>query len=114
MNDASIVQFYRGPKSAINKIDTLEDGKLFFATDTRQIMMDCNFVDSLNNNYNKRITFGGSTGIVYGIRGAFEVGEDFRFKKTDLDNVEELPSINDLILNNDGCFYRVTQIFPAT
>lgn len=114
MNDASIVQFYRGPKKVIDKIDTLEDGKLFFATDTRQIMMDCNFVDSLNNNYNKRITFGGSTGIVYGIRGAFEVGEDFRFKKTDLDNVDELPSINDLILNNDGCFYRVTQIFPAT
>ena len=64
MNNASIVQFYRGPKSVIDKIDTLEDGKLFFATDTKQIMMDCNFTDSLSHNYNKRITFGGSTGIV--------------------------------------------------
>jgi hypothetical protein len=72
MNESnSIVQFYRGPKSAIDKINTIEDGKLYFSTDTKQIMMDCNFVDSSNNNYNKRIVFGGSTGIVYGKRGAF-------------------------------------------
>ena len=102
MNDTSIVQFYRGPKSVIDKIETIEDGKLFFATDTKQIMMDCNFTDSLKNNYNKRITFGGSTGIVYGIRGPFQEGEDFNFKLTELENAEELPNINDLILN----FYK--------
>jgi hypothetical protein len=28
-------------------------------------MLDCNFTDSDANNYNKRITFGGSTGIYY-------------------------------------------------
>lgn len=109
----SMVQFYRGPKSMIDKIENLEDGRLFFSTDTKQIMMDCNFVDSLNNNYNKRITFGGSTGIVYGKRGPFQEGDDFNFKLSDLENAEELPSIDDLILNDDGCFYRVTEVFPT-
>ena len=109
----STVQFYRGPKASIDKITDLEDGRLLFATDTKQIMMDCKFIDSLNNNYNKRITFGGSTGIVYGIKGPFQEGEDFNFKLTELENAEELPSINDLILNNYGCFYRVTEVFTT-
>ena len=113
MNESnSIVQFYRGPKSAIDKINTIEDGKLYFSTDTKQIMMDCNFVDSSNNNYNKRIVFGGSTGIIYGKRGAFQEDEDFSFKLDELENTEELPQVDDLILNDDGCFYRVTQVFP--
>ena len=70
---ASVVNFYRGPQSQIDAISELEDGRLYFATDSKKIQMDCVHTDSLNNSFNKRITFGGSTGIYYG-KKAF--GED--------------------------------------
>jgi hypothetical protein len=64
----SPVTFFRGSKAAIDNVTNIEDGRLFFATDTKQIMLDCDFTDSTSNNYNKRITFGGSTGIHYAKR----------------------------------------------
>ena len=109
---ASIVNFYRGPQSAVDAISELEDGRLYFCTDSKKIQMDCVHTDSLNNAYNKRITFGGSTGIYYGTK-KFAEDEDFTFSIDDLDNADELPSVDDLILNSDGSFYRVSNVLEA-
>ena len=109
-----LVQFYKGSRAAIDKIENVEDGRLFFATDTKQIMLDCNFIDSESNSYNKRITFGGSTGIHYANRtfSEEEIAADmYIFNLLDGhlgEDVIELPDIDDLILNTrDGSFYRV-------
>lgn len=111
---ASIVNFYRGPQSKIDEIKELEDGRLYFATDTKKIQMDCVHLDSLNNELNKRITFGGSTGIYYGTKTFEADTSDFYFTLDDLDTDEtELPSVNDLILNSDGSFYRVKTVMTA-
>ena len=108
------VQFFRGSRSAIDKIEKIEDGRIFFATDTKQIMLDCDFTDSESNNYFKRIIFGGSTGIYYANRtfSEDEVAADlYIFSLLDGhlgEDVTELPDIDDLILNTrDGSFYRV-------
>jgi hypothetical protein len=34
---ASIVNFYRGPQSQIDAITELEDGRIYFATDSKKI-----------------------------------------------------------------------------
>jgi hypothetical protein len=79
-------------------------------------MLDCDFTDSEANNYNKRITFGGSTGIHYANRTFTEdeIAADlyvFSILDGHIDQEgEELPEIDDLILNvKDGSFYRVTR-----
>lgn len=112
----SPVIFFKGSKSAIDAFEDIKDGRLFFATDTKQIMLDCDFTDSEANNYNKRITFGGSTGIHYANRTFTEdeIAADlyvFSILDGDIDQEgEELPEIDDLILNvKDGSFYRVTR-----
>lgn len=112
----SPVTFFRGSKAAIDNVTNIEDGRLFFATDTKQIMLDCDFTDSTSNNYNKRITFGGSTGIHYAKRTFSEdeiAANLYTFSILDghIDqDGNELPELNDLILNmQDGSFYRVTQ-----
>jgi len=50
---------------------------------------------------------GGNTGIYYG-KADFtgEIGPTFIFKFEDIDG-DNLPNINDLILNSDGSFYKV-------
>lgn len=93
------IKFYRGTDSAI-KQQPSANGSLYFATDTRRIYLD---VDE-----NERIPMSGATGIVYGLK-TFE-NEDvdtFEFTLSDLDNASNLPEVDDLILNSDGCFYRV-------
>ena len=112
--DRPLVQFLRGSREVIDNIDTIEDGRLFFATDTKQIMLDCDFTDSANNNYSERITFGGSTGIYYADRTFTEdeiAADIYIFSMLDGhlgETITELPDIDDLILNTkDGSFYRV-------
>lgn len=111
-----LVQFLRGSREIIDNIDTIEDGRLFFATDTKQIMLDCDFTDSEANRYNQRITFGGSTGIHYAFKEFSDREKEeeiFVFSIKDFDsknNNETLPEIDDLILNlADKSFYRVSE-----
>lgn len=89
-----------------NNLDASYDGALYFITDTKQIYLSKN---------NKFIELCGGTNIVYGIK-------DIKYENTGLapdPNVtfylqeleeQEMPLIGDLILNADGCFYKVKSI----
>lgn len=113
----SPLQLMKGPDAAIQKL-IIDDGRLSFATDTKKIYLDCKFTDSADNTWNDRIAFGGSSGIFYGTKtfdaatielNVFEFtyggdSEDFD------ENTSECPEVDDLILNQDGCFYRVISV----
>jgi hypothetical protein len=75
-------------------------GAVYFATDTKKIYLD---VD------NVRKPMGGSSGIYYG-KLKHNITDpavtEFEFTLNDIDG-EEIPNVDDLILNSDGCFYRV-------
>lgn len=111
-SNQSPLQLFKGPEQKI-KLQPLQDGAIYFATDTKKIYLDCDFTDSLKNKLHDRIAFGGSTGIYYaqhdfkdddGVNG-------FLFTQDDFDNAEEVPMVDDLILNDtDGSFYRVTEV----
>lgn len=108
MKESSVLQLYRGPRSVVDTMD-LDDGSLYFATDTKQIFLDCAFTDSEGTSLNDRLAFGGSSGIFYGNKDFPEGTAEFIFKLDDFTpgTTEEMPSINDLILNKDGSFFRV-------
>lgn len=78
----------------------IQEGSVYFATDTKKIYLDT--IDS-------RLSMGGNTGIYYG-NADFEglEGPEFFFKFDDIEG-ENLPNINDLIINSDGCFYKVLE-----
>lgn len=89
----------RGTEAAIQDKPT-EDGYLYFSTDTKRIYMGKN---------GKKLPMGGNSGIYYGTRDPKPNDADdgdFYFL---ISEIEEnlVPNINDLILNKDGCFYRV-------
>lgn len=81
-------------------IKPIVEGSVYFATDTKKIYLDT--IDS-------RLSMGGNTGIYYG-KADFEglEGPEFFFKFDDIEG-ENLPNINDLIINSDGCFYKVLE-----
>ena len=109
------------PKSFIpvrtteKKLETMDiqNGYLYFTIDTNKIY--------LGMEDGKKLSMGGNTGIFYGKK---EIEYPTNGTQPDskveffLDEVEEyseiegnrLPQINDLILNIDGCFYRVIDI----
>ena len=103
----------RGQEQYI-KEKPLEDGRLSFATDSKKIYLDCDYTDPHNNKYQDRISFGGNSGIYYGNRTftTEEIEEnDYSFNfPDDFDNSDEIPSVDDIIINTDGCFYRVLEI----
>ena len=117
----SPLQLMKGPDAAIQRL-VIDDGRLSFATDTKKIYLDCKFTDSDDNTWNDRIAFGGSSGIFYGTKQfdaatielnifEFEYGGD----SEDFDeNTTECPEVDDLILNQDGCFYRVISVRAET
>ena len=75
-------------------------GAVYFATDTKKIYLD---VDGM------RKPMGGNSGIYYGTLKHTITDPsivEFEFTLNDIDG-EEVPNIDDLILNSDGCFYRV-------
>lgn len=76
------------------------DGAVYFATDTKKIYLD---------NNGSRLSMGGNTGIYYA-HADFEgiEGPEFFFQFTDIDG-ENLPNNDDLIINSDGCFYKVLE-----
>ena len=65
MSDRGMIQFYRGPKSKVDQ-KAIQDGTIYFTTDTKQIYVDCDFTDSEGTVLEDRFAFGGSSGIFYG------------------------------------------------
>lgn len=93
--------------------DTLLDipfinGQIYFATDTGKMFLDCFDINGLEKN--KMPIGGGGVSLVYGqdlspIPASDE--EDNAYFALQLAALESKVSINDLILNSDGCFYKV-------
>lgn len=92
------------------KLKTLEgnihDGEIYFLTDTKQIFLVKN---------KKLINMCGGVGIVYGNRDIVHDNDGHQIPPEqefsvfeDLDNIS--PLANDLILNKDGCFYKVINV----
>ena len=82
----------------------LRPGHVYFSTDTKRIYMDAD----------TRLMMGGNSGIHYGkYQPEEEISDevtDFEFTSNDLEKPDEIPNVNDLILNiPDGCFYRVIE-----
>lgn len=84
-------------------------GAIYFTTDTRKIYLD---IDSSKN----KIPMGGNVGLFYGnmklTAPPADGQEEFEFLITDIIGNESginmlQPNIDDLILNSDGCFYKV-------
>ena len=83
----------------------LRPGHVYFSTDTKRIYMDAD----------TRLMMGGNSGIHYGkYQPEEEISDevtDFEFTSNDLEKPDEIPNVNDLILNiPDGCFYRVIEV----
>jgi len=97
MGNNAVFRVARGLDEKINQLP-YDDGKVYFAIDTKKIYLDAN---------EQRTPMGGNTGIYYG-KADFtgEIGPTFIFKFEDIDG-DNLPNINDLILNSDGSFYKV-------
>lgn len=86
-----------GTEDKIEK-QSYSEGHVYFSTDTRKIYLDTN---------ESRLSMGGNTGIYYGKVdfGTFE-GPEFDFTINDIEDYKE-PNLGDLIINTDGCFYKV-------
>ena len=112
-DNQSPLQIFKGPEARIQEL-ALQDGCLYFATDSKKIYLDCDFTDSLGTKLKDRIAFGGSTGIYYANKTFTEAEIDiaqFIFTQDDFEEVDEVPMVDDLILNEgDGSFYRVTEV----
>jgi hypothetical protein len=87
-------------------------GSVYFTTDTRKIYLD---VDENNN----KIPMGGNIGLFYGnmklTSPPVDGQTEFEFKITEIIGNESglktlAPNVDDLILNTDGCFYKVTAV----
>jgi hypothetical protein len=83
-----------------------QEGFLYFVTDTKQIFLGKN---------GKFIDMCGGIDIVYGIKeieyenSGQAPDPEVHFSIDDLIE-REMPKVNDLILNKDGCFYKVITI----
>ena len=94
----------RGKKENILK--NINDGFLYFTTDTHQIYLGTNNAEA------KEILMGYETGIFYGLKDIPVDGSgnmpdpEVIFVSNEIEG-NRLPNIKDLILNKDGCFYRV-------
>ena len=87
------------------------NGQIYFATDTGKIYLDC--YDSDHIQKNKLSVGGGGVSLVYGydsspIPTPEQEGEVYFTLQ--LETLENNVSVNDLILNVDGCFYKVLSI----
>lgn len=76
------------------------EGHVYFSTDTKKIYLDAN---------KSRLSMGGNTGIYYAnINFGDLVGPEFYFPFDTIEGVN-IPNVNDLILNSDGCFYKIIE-----
>ena len=98
----------KGPEEKL-KAKNPENGRVYFSTDTKKILL---------GEDGKFLTMGNNLDIFYGKK---EIPVDNSGNKpdpivffnifTDLDSEAQtdiMPEINDLILNVDGCFYKIT------
>ena len=85
-------------------------GAVYFTTDTRRIYLDID---------NKKLPMGGNVSLFYGTmkpKGFIaDDQEEFEFTIDDIvkdskTKLELTPNVNDLILNDDGCFYKVLSV----
>jgi hypothetical protein len=62
------------------------------------------------------IEYGGGISVIYGnktidyVNNGIEPDPNVEFRTSDLEDSTTIPRINDLILNKDGCFYRIRTI----
>lgn len=101
----------RGTESQIMNSE-YHEGWVYFATDSKKIYLDANG--------EAKLPMGGNSGIYYGIMKMEEAPPEnqteFEFTVFDIEGNEEdstrltIPNIDDLILNQDGCFYRVVDL----
>lgn len=100
-----------GTDAKIKKINSYQDGFVYFATDSKKIYMAHD---------KELLTMGGNSSIYYGTRKMSEdeiYGDDTDFDFLgyikDLDENDLHPHVDDLILNEpDGGFYRVIESTP--
>lgn len=87
------------------------EGHIYFATDSKKIYLDANG--------ESKLPMGGNSGIYYGVADfGVDIPEnqtEFEFTVYDIEGNDKgnrliIPNINDLILNKDGCFYRVIEL----
>lgn len=107
----SVLSLVKGQEQYIKALP-LEDGRLSFAVDSKKIYLDCDFDDNYGGIFKDRYSFGGNSGIFYGTRTFTQEeieSSSFIFIYPDNfdDNTENIPNIDDIIINTDGCFYRV-------
>ena len=93
----------RGIESKINSIKHT-DGQVYFTTDTKKIYLDVN---------GQRISMGGNTGIYYGNAEQPDIAEEFFFQATEIED-GLIPNVKDIIINTDGCLYKVKEIRDTT
>lgn len=97
---------YRGLEADISHIP-ITDGYLYFATDTGNIYID---VQDKRKSMGGNGSGGGNTGLHYGDYPEIEPDEEtelFTFLRARLENPSAVVSIDDLIINSDGAFFRV-------
>ena len=86
-------------------------GAVYFTTDTRKIYLDI-------DKDRAKIPMGGNVGLFYGkMKPAIVVDgqKEFKFEMRDIEGNEDnlnflIPNVDDLILNSDGCFYKVVEL----
>ena len=93
------------------KATEYQEGYVYFATDSKKIYLDANG--------EAKLPMGGNSGIYYGLMELEgeppENQTEFEFTVYDIEGNEEserlnIPNVDDLILNKDGCFYRVIEL----
>ena len=99
----------RGKDANIQSMST-QDGYLYMATDTRKTY--------LGTSTGEKILMGQDIGIYYGNKNIAPntngkpLDPNVQFTIFEIEG-NRLPLVNDLILNIDGCFYRVKQVLTA-
>lgn len=101
-NIAHPFQVARGLENKILGNEELkkQNGVLCFATDTKKIYL---------SDQDEWLSMGGNTGIYYADSDQPDEGEEFIFSINDMED-NNIPNEKDLILNTDGCFYKVMEI----
>ena len=101
-----------GTEEKVQAVTNPSPGSVFFTTDTRKIYLEL-------DEARKRLPMGGNINLFYGnmqlTSPPVEEQKEFEFKITEIVGNETsehplIPNEDDLILNTDGCFYKVKAI----
>lgn len=114
---SSQLKVYKGPENKMDQVD-IEDGQLFFATDSKTIYLDCDFTNGNNEKVYGRFPYGGGNGngILFASKPFDETANEYFFTKNDMDSqpgeIVKLPQLNNVLYNlEDGFFYRIINVF---